>query len=128
MNTLDEVRELAREVKDANFRIEVTAEGIQIYNRDGLRSGIDPYDLFPRLRVDDDAPHAFYLGLELARAQIAWQLGKRYVQDQELGWGCVRPPPVENKLHFAVERSTLEARKARRKAGRRQAPGDTTPP
>jgi hypothetical protein len=28
------------------------------------------------------------MGVELARAQIAWQLGKRYVQDRELDWGC----------------------------------------
>ena len=113
--TQAEVREAAATVKDANFRIEVTAEGIQIYNRDGLRSAIDPYDLFPLLGVENDAPHAFYLGLELARAQIAWQLGKRYVQDQELAWGCVRPAPPENKLHFVEERSTLAARKAKRR-------------
>ena len=25
--------------------------------------------------------------MELARAQIAWQLNKRYVQDQEIEWG-----------------------------------------
>ena len=31
--------------------------------------------------------HAFYLGVELARAQIAHQLGKRYVQDEELNFG-----------------------------------------
>ena len=114
---LAEVKEAAAAVKDANFRIEVTAEGIQIYNRDGLRSAVDPYDLYPQLGVENDAPHAFYLGLELARAQIAWQLGKRYVQDQELDWGCVRPAPTDNKLHFVEERSTLEARKAKRKKG-----------
>lgn len=112
--TLAEVQDAAAAVKDANFRIEVTAEGIQIYNRDGLRSAVDPYDLFPQLDVENDAPHAFYLGLELARAQIAWQLGKRYVQDQELDWGCVRPAPADNKLHFVEERSTLAARKAKR--------------
>lgn len=113
--TLPEVKDAAAAVKDANFRIEVTAEGIQIYNREGLRSAVDPYDLFPQLGVENDAPHAFYLGLELARAQIAWQLGKRYVQDQELDWGCVRPAPTDNKLHFVEERSTLAARKAKRK-------------
>ena len=113
--TLEEVGEHAAAVKDGNFRIEVTAEGIQIYNREGLRSAVDPYDLFPQLGVENDAPHAFYLGLELARAQIAWQLGKRYVQDQELGWGCVRPAPADNKLHFAAERTTLAARKANRR-------------
>jgi hypothetical protein len=44
--------------------------------------------LFPQLGLENDASHAFYMGVELARAQIAWQLGKRYVQDQELDWGC----------------------------------------
>ena len=39
------------------------------------------------MKVDNDASHAFYLGVELARAQIAWQLNKRYVQDQEIEWG-----------------------------------------
>lgn len=113
--TPSEIEDYARDVKDANFRIQVSSEGIHVYNRDGLRTATDPYDLYPRLHVEDDAPHAFYLGLELARAQIAWQLGKRYSQDEELGWGCVHQPPVEDKVHFSAERSTLEARRARRR-------------
>ena len=28
------------------------------------------------------------MGVELAHAEIAWRLGKRYVQDQPLDWGC----------------------------------------
>ena len=48
----------------------------------------DPFEFFPQLGVEEDGSHAFYLGVELARAQIAWQLGKRYVQDQPLDWGC----------------------------------------
>ncbi len=44
--------------------------------------------LFPKLHVENDGGHAFYLGVELARAEIAWQLGKRYTQDQALKWGC----------------------------------------
>lgn len=110
-----EIAELAREVRDDNFRIQVNASGIHVYNRRGLLKAEDPYDLFPRLAVDDDAPHAFYLGLELARAEIAWQLGKRYIQDEPLDWGCVRPRPADDKQHFAAERTTLEARKARRR-------------
>jgi hypothetical protein len=31
--------------------------------------------------------------VELARAQIAWQLKKRYNQDEELQWGCNTVPP-----------------------------------
>ena len=114
----EEIADFAREVKDANYRIQVAADGIHIYNRDGHHVAADPYDLFPRLAVETDGGHAFYLGLELARAQIAWQLGKRYDQDEELGWGCVRPKPVTDKVHFAAERSTLEARKRRRKPPR----------
>lgn len=111
----DEIADFAREVKDSNFRIQVAADGIHVYNRDGRHLGTDPYDLFPLLNVNNDAPHAFYLGLELARAQVAWQLGKRYAQDEELAWGCVRPRPTADRTHFAAERSTLQARKAARK-------------
>ena len=35
-----------------------------------------------------DAPHAFYLGAELMKAEIAWRLGKRYAQDEPLDWGA----------------------------------------
>ena len=36
------------------------------------------------------------MGVELAHAEIALQLGKRYVQDQPLDWGCaVERTPVD---------------------------------
>jgi hypothetical protein len=38
--------------------------------------------------VENDGGHAFYLGVELARAEIAQKLGKRFNQDQTLDWGC----------------------------------------
>ena len=53
-------------------------------------SATDPFDLFPQLGVESDGSHAFYLGAELAKAEIAWQLGKRYVQDQPLRLGLRR--------------------------------------
>lgn len=83
-----EIAELAHQIKDPSFRIQVSEEGVHIYNRDGLFQDTDPFRLYPHLGVDDDASHAFYLGVELARAQIAWQLKKRYSQDEELQWGC----------------------------------------
>lgn len=83
-----EIAAFAEQVKDPSFRIQVSEEGVSIYNRDGLFRDIDPFRLYPQLKVDDDASHAFYLGVELARAQIAWQLKKRYSQDEELQWGC----------------------------------------
>lgn len=108
-----EIEELARQVKDANFRIQVSSAGIDIYNRDGHQTATDPYALFPDLGVEEDGAHAFYLGLELARAQIAWQLGKRYAQDEELEWGAIRSRDKDEKLHFAAEKSTLKTRKNR---------------
>lgn len=83
----DEIKEIAAQIKDPSFRIQISEDGLHIYNRDGLFEHVDPFALYPHLKVDDDASHAFYLGVELARAQIAWQLKKRYVQDQELDWG-----------------------------------------
>jgi dihydropteroate synthase-like protein len=86
-----EIAEMARAVKDPSFRIQVSPDGLHIYNRDGLHRATDPFQLWPHLKLEQDGGHAFYLGVELARAQIAWQLGKRYSQDQELAWGCMGP-------------------------------------
>lgn len=86
--TDEEIAELAAAIKDPSFRIHVSETGMHVFNRDGLFKDTDPFKLYPHLKVDDDASHAFYLGVELARAQIAWQLKKRYKQDEELEWGC----------------------------------------
>jgi dihydropteroate synthase-like protein len=83
-----EIEETAAAIRDPSYRVEVSADGIHVYNRDGMHSASDPFELYPRLEFGDDTGHAFYMGAELARAQIAFQLGKRYVQDQELAWGC----------------------------------------
>ncbi len=85
---LEEIKEFAAQVRDPSFRIQISQEGLHIYNRDGFHSALDPFDLYPKLQVEEDAGHAFYLGVELARAETAWQLGKRFNQDQPLNWGC----------------------------------------
>lgn len=87
----EEIADIAAQIKDPSFRIQLSEEGINIFNRDGLFRDTDPFKLYPHLKVDGDASHAFYLGVELARAQIAWQLKKRYSQDEELEWGCGTP-------------------------------------
>lgn len=86
--TQAEIQDWANEVKDPSFRIQTSTDGIHIYNRDGFHTATDPFQLYPHLNVQTDGSHAFYLGVELGRAQIAWQLGKRFTQDQELTWGC----------------------------------------
>jgi len=91
--TADEIEELASEIKDPSYRVQVSEAGIHVYNRDGIINARNPFELFPDLElIQEDAPHAFYMGVELARAQIAWQLGKRYMQDEELGWGVATEP------------------------------------
>ncbi|MGR8920312.1 MAG: DUF6513 domain-containing protein [Gammaproteobacteria bacterium] len=109
-----EIATFAHDVRDDNFRIQVNADGIHVYNRHGLWTSRDPYALFPSLGVESDGGHAFYLGLELAKAQIAWQLGKRYEQDEDLRWGCVVPQADEDKLEFAAPKSTWRARRERK--------------
>ncbi len=85
--TVQEIVEMAGQIKDPSFRIMVSEEGVHVYNRDGIQQDTDPYRFYAGLNVQEDASHAFYLGVELARAQIAWQLKKRYVQDELLEWG-----------------------------------------
>jgi dihydropteroate synthase len=87
-DTPDEIAATAAQVRDPNFRVQVSAAGLHVYNRNGLRTGQGAFELWPQLGLDDDAAHAFYMGVELAHAELAHKLGKRYVQDQPLDWGC----------------------------------------
>ncbi|MCG3200875.1 MAG: hypothetical protein NFCOHLIN_00737 [Gammaproteobacteria bacterium] len=114
--TAEEIREMAAMVRDPSYRVQVSAEGIHVYNREERVLGGDPFKIFPELGLlQNDAPHAFYMGVELARAQIAWQLGKRYVQDEELNWGVAVPPERQGEkgdVHaYKGEGSTLQARR-----------------
>ena len=111
-DTPQEIAEVAATVRDSNFRIQVAEDGVHIYNRAGHHVAGDPFDLYPRLGVEADGGHAFYLGVELARAQIAWQLGKRYAQDEELDWGAaVEPKPVDLQVHRAPGSTTRRRKK-----------------
>jgi dihydropteroate synthase-like protein len=109
----DEIAQVASEVRDPNFRIQVGERGVHIFNREGLSVATDPYELYPQLSVEADGAHAFYLGVELARAQIAWQLGKRYAQDEELAWGCAYERAPEDLLAQRAPGPTLSARRKR---------------
>ncbi len=108
-NSADEIEELASQVKDTNFRIETAADGIHVYNRAGHHIGRDALSLFPKLGVGADAPHAFYLGAELMKAEIALALGKRYVQDEPLDWGAAVSRKSEDLARFRQAGHTLRA-------------------
>ncbi len=130
----EEIHEFYQDIKDPSYRIQVSEDGIHVYNRDGLHMDTNPFELFPKLDLlQDDAPHAFYMGVELARAQVAWQLGKHFMQDEELDWGaCVESKTEEQKdqdsraahamqelrkeaAEYKVEGSTLKASRERKK-------------
>ncbi|SAL60195.1 hypothetical protein AWB73_06693 [Caballeronia turbans] len=102
----EEIATLAAAIRDPNFRVQVSAEGIHVYNRDGHHVAVDPFALYPELRVETDGGHAFYLGVQLARAEIAWQLGKRFDQDQPLDWGCEVDRPDEDLTAWHAPGST----------------------
>lgn len=106
----DEIDELARQVRDPNFRVQVSAEGIHVYNRDGHRCAGDPFVLYPQLHLETDGGHAFYMGVQLARAEIAWRLGKRFDQDQPLDWGCAVDRDAQDLSAWCAPGETMKKR------------------
>lgn len=117
-STAAEIDDLAKEIRDRNYRIEVSEEGVHVFNRDGRRVAVDPFDHFPHLEVEGDAGHAFYLGVETARAEIAFRLGKRYAQDEALKFGVAGETAQSleeaHKLSFKNAGATFADKRAER--------------
>ena len=106
----EEIAESAAQVKDRNYRIEAAEDGIHIYNRAGHFVAQDAFALFDKLGVEADGAHAFYLGAELTKAEIAFQLGKRYAQDEPLEWGCATDRRAEDRTRLSEAGHTLRSR------------------
>src|SRR5262245_2967815 len=106
-NSPQEIVELAAQIKDGNFRIETAEDGVHVYARGIHHVGTDAFSLFPKLGLGDDAAHAFYLGAELQKAEIAWRLGKRYIQDEPLDWGCAIDRVAEDLTRLREAGHTL---------------------
>ena len=109
--TPQEIAAAAAEVRDKNFRIEIAEDGIHVYNRDGHHVAKDIFELYPKLGVENDGAHAFYLAAELARAEIAFRLGKRYAQDEPLDWGVSADAPPADKTRLKEAGHTLIAKR-----------------
>jgi dihydropteroate synthase-like protein len=110
-DTPAEIAATAAQVRDPNFRVQVSEQGLHVYNRDGLRNASGAFELWPQLGLEGDASHAFYMGVELAHAEIAWKLGKRYVQDQPLDWGCAVEREAEDLDGWCAPGTTRSAPK-----------------
>jgi dihydropteroate synthase-like protein len=104
-----EIAESAAQVKDRNYRIEAAEDGIHVYNSAGHFVAGDAFSLFDKLGVETDGAHAFYLGAELTKAEIAYQLGKRYAQDEPLDWGCAVDRRAEDRTRLSEAGHTLRS-------------------
>jgi dihydropteroate synthase-like protein len=111
LSSPEEIAERAKAVGDANYRIETAEDGIHLYNRDGHHVARDAMALFPFLNVAGDSAHAFYLGTELAQAEIAFALGKRYIQDEPLDFGVATEHREEDLTRLREAGHTLRAGK-----------------
>lgn len=103
------MQRLAAALTDPNFRIFAEAGELHLMNRHGHWHGPDVFRIFEQATSGDsdsgiygkghvpqpdgaiDRSHAFYLGYELARAEIALHLGKQYTQDEPMHWGLLGP-------------------------------------
>ncbi len=108
---LEDIEALAAAVRDANFRIQTAEDGIHVFNSKGHRVAGDAFALFEGLGVETDGAHAFYLGAELMKAEIAWRLGKRYAQDEPLDFGVAAPPPEADRTRLKEAGHTLKQKK-----------------
>lgn len=90
----ENLRELAGQLTDPNFRLFAERGLIHVVNNQMFLQGVDPFALFKKMREleDIDSSHAFYLGYEMAKAVTALTLSKNYVQDQALRWGFLTRP------------------------------------
>lgn len=110
-----ELRTLQRAVTDPNFRIFADGGVITIFNNTVFARGTDIDELFAQLGVDE-ATHAFYLGRELMKAQIAITLGKNYRQEGQLQWGYLTPLEQPSRHVKLTQRS--KRRRSPAKGGR----------
>jgi dihydropteroate synthase len=114
-----ELRLMQERLTDRNFRIETDGESIFVFNSERFEKGTDIRRIFPRLGVDADASHAFYLGRELTKADLARRLGKKYIQGEPLHWGYLTWSEEEDGGHARARRRPAGGR--REPAGRRAA-------
>jgi dihydropteroate synthase len=110
-HTPADIAALAQAVRDPSYRIMVAEDGIHVFNNRMHIVRQDAMSCFEALDVARDGAHAFYLGTELAKAEIAWRLGKRYVQDAPLHWGVAAPRPPERRTGLQEAGQTLKAAK-----------------
>ncbi len=103
----NDLERLAREIKDANYRIFVAGGEVHVVSRSLHLHGADPFTIFEQLRHEGeggglpknlDAAHSFYLGYEMCKAATALALDKQYQQDEPLNWGFLTRDEAQHYL------------------------------
>lgn len=88
-----ELEQLAQQLTDRNYRVFVADGRLHLVASELHLSRTDPFELFDALMDTSpsnvDASHAFYLGYELGKAELAKLLDKDYRQDESLNWGLL---------------------------------------
>ena len=110
----EELKDMWSNVKDKNYRIYVNNDGIHVFNNKNYYTEKDPSEFYQYLDIKNDDGHAYYLGMELAKAHIAFQLGKRYDQDEILKWGCSVDISEEDIMKFKTAGHTMRKIKNRK--------------
>ena len=108
-----ELKEMWNNVKDKNYRIYVNKDGIHVFNNKNFFTEKDAAEFYQHLDIKNDDGHAYYLGMELARAEIAYQLGKRYDQDELLKWGCSVDISEDDLMKFKKAGHTMRKLKTK---------------
>ena len=118
----DELRGMQEQLSDLNFRIYTDRSRIYVFNAERFVTGTDIASIFGELDVQEPT-HAFYLGKELMKAQLAVALGKTYRQEMPLSWGYLTPPEDVSAEHIQSNRSGRQ-RAARERARSPSSPAD----
>lgn len=110
------LEQLAAGIRDRNYRIFSDDRGLAVAGDGRLWQGRDPFAIFDAMLESQsaalDPSHAFYLGYEMCKAELAMQLGKQFTQDQSLDWGYL--------THHEPDRHRLKRRLARRDPAQRE--------
>lgn len=114
-----QLRELQARITDLNYRIFTDNERIYVFNAERFVTGTRAREVFAELDVTE-ATHAFYLGKELMKAELAVALGKTYNQEASLAWGYLTPPDEDDAARVDTDRAERLAI-ARERADRRRA-------
>src|SRR5207245_9582800 len=114
-------RDIEPRLTHTNLRDGDDGWSIFVFNSELFVKGTNIRDIFPSLAVGDDAAHAFYLGRELMKADLAVRLGKKYIQGEPLHWGYLTYGEEEGGEHARARRAPARPRREaapKRAAGR----------